>query len=175
MCCIATLFRILKPALCVMQVLPWILDVGYTIMCVAIMLALMGHILFGDFEITMVTIGNSISGVHSSLALTLPTWPHSPAWVQHAQNILQYGLSMHTTFSSISSACTQHSPAWVQHAHNSLQHGFSMHTIFSSVSSACTQHSPAWVQHAHNILQYKFSMHTTFSSVSSACTQHSPV
>lgn len=45
-----------------MQVMPWILDVGYTVMCVALMLAVMGHILFGDFEVTMVTLPDSISG-----------------------------------------------------------------------------------------------------------------
>jgi hypothetical protein len=42
--------------------MPWILDVGYTVMCVALMLAVMGHILFGDFEVTMVTLPDSISG-----------------------------------------------------------------------------------------------------------------
>ena len=45
-----------------MQVMPWILDVGYTVMCVALMLAAMGHILFGDFEVTMFTLPESISG-----------------------------------------------------------------------------------------------------------------
>ncbi len=45
-----------------MQVMPWILDVGYTVMCVALMLAVMGHFLFGDFEVTMVTLPDSISG-----------------------------------------------------------------------------------------------------------------
>ncbi|KAL0024407.1 hypothetical protein WJX79_011128 [Trebouxia sp. C0005] len=44
------------------KVMPWILDVGYTVMCVALMLAAMGHILFGDFEVTMVTLPDSISG-----------------------------------------------------------------------------------------------------------------
>ena len=42
--------------------MPWILDVGYTVMCVALMLAVMGHILFGDFEVTMFTLPESISG-----------------------------------------------------------------------------------------------------------------
>lgn len=50
-----------------LQAIPWILDVGYTVMCVAIMLAVMGHILFGDFEITMITIPDSISGEHMPL------------------------------------------------------------------------------------------------------------
>ena len=47
-----------------MQALPWIVDVGYTVMCVALMLALMGHVLFGDFEATMVTMSDSVSGGH---------------------------------------------------------------------------------------------------------------
>ena len=45
-----------------MQAIPWIVDVGYTVMCVALMLAVMGHVLFGDFEVTMVTMSDSISG-----------------------------------------------------------------------------------------------------------------
>ncbi len=45
-----------------MQVMPWILDVSYTVVGVALMLAAMGHLLFGDFEITMVTMSDSISG-----------------------------------------------------------------------------------------------------------------
>ena len=45
-----------------MQVLPWILDVGYTVMFVAIMLAIMGHVLFGDFEVTMNSLPTSVSG-----------------------------------------------------------------------------------------------------------------
>ncbi|DBA80580.1 TPA: hypothetical protein ACH3X1_007841 [Trebouxia sp. C0004] len=44
------------------KVMPWILDVGYTVMFVALMLAMMGHILFGDFEVTMFTLPDSISG-----------------------------------------------------------------------------------------------------------------
>lgn len=31
-------------------------------MCVALMLAVMGHVLFGDFEVTMTTLSDSISG-----------------------------------------------------------------------------------------------------------------
>ena len=45
-----------------LQVLPWILDVGYTLMFVAIMLAVMGHILFGDFEVTMNSLASSVAG-----------------------------------------------------------------------------------------------------------------
>jgi hypothetical protein len=48
-----------------MQVIPWIVDVGYTLMCVALMLAVMGHVLFGDFEVTMTTLPDSISGEHT--------------------------------------------------------------------------------------------------------------
>ncbi|KAL0020782.1 hypothetical protein WJX79_001465 [Trebouxia sp. C0005] len=44
------------------KVIPWIVDVGYTVMCVALMLAVMGHVLFGDFEVTMTTLLDSISG-----------------------------------------------------------------------------------------------------------------
>ncbi len=47
-----------------MQAIPWIVDVGYTVMCVALMLAVMGHVLFGDFEVTMTTLPDSISGEH---------------------------------------------------------------------------------------------------------------
>jgi len=43
-------------------VLPWIVDVGYTVLAVAVMIAVMGHILFGDFESTMISIPDSISG-----------------------------------------------------------------------------------------------------------------
>ncbi len=67
-----------------MQVIPWILDIGYTIMCVAIMLAVMGHILFGDFEITMTTIPDSISGEHS----TLPGTGCCSAWILIEPNTL---------------------------------------------------------------------------------------
>lgn len=42
------------------------MDVGYTVMCVALMLAVMGHVLFGDFEVTMVTVSDSISGGHTA-------------------------------------------------------------------------------------------------------------
>ena len=38
------------------------MDVGYTVMCVALLLAVMGHVLFGDFEVTMITLPDSISG-----------------------------------------------------------------------------------------------------------------
>lgn len=44
------------------QVLPWFLDIGFTIMAVAVLIAVMGHILFGDFEVTMATLSSSISG-----------------------------------------------------------------------------------------------------------------
>ncbi|KAL0020772.1 hypothetical protein WJX77_012245 [Trebouxia sp. C0004] len=44
------------------KAIPWIMDVGYTVMCVALMLAVMGHVLFGDFEVTMATLPDSISG-----------------------------------------------------------------------------------------------------------------
>ncbi len=50
-----------------MQAIPWIVDVGYTVMCVALMLAVMGHVLFGDFEVTMTTLPDSISGEHTQL------------------------------------------------------------------------------------------------------------
>ena len=43
------------------------MDVGYTIMWVALMLAVMGHVLFGDFEVTMATLPDSISGEHTQL------------------------------------------------------------------------------------------------------------
>jgi len=49
------------------QAIPWIVDVGYTIMWVALMLAVMGHVLFGDFEVTMATLPDSISGEHTQL------------------------------------------------------------------------------------------------------------
>ena len=45
-----------------LQAVPWILDVGYTVMAVALLIAVMGHILFGDFESTMTNIPDSISG-----------------------------------------------------------------------------------------------------------------
>ena len=54
-----------------MQVVPWILDVGYTVMCVSLMLAVMGHILFGDFEVTMITLPDSITGKQVILQLLL--------------------------------------------------------------------------------------------------------
>ncbi|KAL0024068.1 hypothetical protein WJX79_002467 [Trebouxia sp. C0005] len=44
------------------KALPWILDVGYTVLAVSILVAVMGHILFGDFEVTMTTLPDSISG-----------------------------------------------------------------------------------------------------------------
>ena len=50
-----------------MQAIPWIVDVGYTVMWVALMLAVMGHVLFGDFEVTMTTLPDSISGEHTQL------------------------------------------------------------------------------------------------------------
>ena len=42
-------------------------DAGYTVMWVALMLAVMGHVLFGDFEVTMTTLPDSISGEHTHL------------------------------------------------------------------------------------------------------------
>ena len=45
-----------------LQALPWILDVGYTILAVALLVAMLGHLLFGDFESTMTTLPDSISG-----------------------------------------------------------------------------------------------------------------
>ena len=42
--------------------MPWILDVGYTVLLVALLVAFTGHILFGDFEYTMNTLPASISG-----------------------------------------------------------------------------------------------------------------
>lgn len=52
------------------QALPWMLDVGYSVMCVALMLAMMGHVLFGVFEVTMTTLPDSISGEHTHDLLT---------------------------------------------------------------------------------------------------------
>lgn len=49
--------------------MPWILDVGYTVLLVAVLLAFMGHLLFGDFEHTMQTLPASISGLALPLAL----------------------------------------------------------------------------------------------------------
>ena len=43
--------------------MPWILDVGYTVLLVALLVAFMGHLLFGDFEHTMNTFPASISGL----------------------------------------------------------------------------------------------------------------
>ena len=51
-----------------MQVLPWILDVGFTILAVAVLIAVMGHILFGDFEVTMATLSSSIAGTFCILS-----------------------------------------------------------------------------------------------------------
>ena len=45
-----------------LQVLPWILDVGYTVLAVSLMVAFMGQLLFGDFEVTMITLPDSITG-----------------------------------------------------------------------------------------------------------------
>lgn len=45
------------------QALPWVLDVGFTILAVAVLIAVMGHILFGDFEVTMATLSSSIAGM----------------------------------------------------------------------------------------------------------------
>ena len=50
------------------QVLPWILDVGYTIMAVALLIAATGHVLFGDFETTMTTLPQAIAGKGSVLS-----------------------------------------------------------------------------------------------------------
>ena len=44
--------------------MPWILDVGYTLLLVAVLVAFMGHLLFGDFEHTMATLSGSLSGTH---------------------------------------------------------------------------------------------------------------
>lgn len=44
--------------------MPWIWDVGYTVLLVALLIAFMGHMLFGDFEYTMNTLPASISGLH---------------------------------------------------------------------------------------------------------------
>ena len=52
-----------------LQVLPWILDVGYTILAVALLVAFMGHILFGDFEATMTSLPSSIAGMCFASAL----------------------------------------------------------------------------------------------------------
>ena len=46
----------------VAQAVPWILDMGYTVLLVALLLAFMGQLLFGDFEHTMNTFPASISG-----------------------------------------------------------------------------------------------------------------
>ena len=43
--------------------MPWILDVGYTVLLVALLVAFMGHLLFGDFEYTMRSLPASISGL----------------------------------------------------------------------------------------------------------------
>ena len=43
--------------------MPWILDVGYTLLVVALLVAFMGHILFGDFEYTVKDLPASISGL----------------------------------------------------------------------------------------------------------------
>ena len=47
--------------------MPWILDVGYTVLLVAILVAFTGHILFGDFEHTMTTLSGSLSGAPIAL------------------------------------------------------------------------------------------------------------
>lgn len=62
-----------------MQAIPWIVDVGYTVMCVALMLAVMGHVLFGEFEVTMVTMSDSISGgrtVDCCAQSSIAIWQH---------------------------------------------------------------------------------------------------
>ena len=57
-----------------MQVLPWILDVGFTILAVAVLIAFMGHILFGDFEVTMATLSSSIAGTSYITPDYCPAW-----------------------------------------------------------------------------------------------------
>ena len=67
--------KLLEPCLVsdvVIQVLPWILDVGYTVLLVALLVAFMGHLLFGDFEYTMNTVSASITGLLSQLP---GAWP----------------------------------------------------------------------------------------------------
>ena len=61
----------------VVQVLPWILDVGYTVLLVALLVAFMGHLLFGDFEYTMNTVSASITGLLSQLPRAWPCCEHS--------------------------------------------------------------------------------------------------
>ena len=53
------------------QAMPWILDVGYTVLLVALLTAFMGHILFGDFEYTMNTLPASISGLRQASSLSV--------------------------------------------------------------------------------------------------------
>lgn len=66
-----------------MQALPWILDVGYTILAVALLVAVLGHILFGEFEVTMATLPRSIAGMPRPL-------PHDPMFgiTQHTHLVL---------------------------------------------------------------------------------------
>ena len=47
---------------------------GYTVMCVALMLAVMGHVLFGDFSVTMTTLTDSISGEYPSDTFVVITY-----------------------------------------------------------------------------------------------------
>ena len=53
------------------QVLPWILDVGYTILAVALLVAFMGHILFGEFEATMTSLPSSIAGMFLGFGIVI--------------------------------------------------------------------------------------------------------
>ena len=55
-----------------MQVLPWFLDIGVTMLIFAVLIAVMGHILFGDFEVTMVTLSSSVSGAPCTAPATCP-------------------------------------------------------------------------------------------------------
>ena len=51
--------------------MPWILDVGYTVLLVALLVAFMGHLLFGDFEVTMNTVSSSVTGLHPMASVLL--------------------------------------------------------------------------------------------------------
>lgn len=76
-CCSTTWARV--------QVMPWILDVGYTVLLVALLVAFMGHLLFGDFEVTMKTLSASISGLHQwCLGYKEHVLIYSALWI-HAQ------------------------------------------------------------------------------------------
>ena len=57
---------------------------GYTVMCVALMLAVMGHVLFGDFSVTMTTLTDSISGEYT---------PDTPAGITYPAQAMLLMLS----------------------------------------------------------------------------------